>query len=157
MNAELLWADLVQRDISLRLDGEQLVVDAPRGVLTEELRRTLSEHKPGLVELIRHRAPAPDGALPPQPTQPEHIAEMTLEEFSKAGLIVHVRSARLGCKVLFVSDNLSEAALSDVGLPIYRAGELRKLAVLRPQPHSLKTIHEVKTIFKGTIEEVSHE
>ena len=36
-------------------------------------------------------------------------------------------------------------------LPIYRAHELKKLAVLRPAPHHLRRIHEVKEVFKGTI------
>ena len=79
---------------------------------------------------------------------------MDLETFSRAGLILQVRSEVLGCSVLFVSDDVPEAALAGYGLPVYRVEELRKLALLKPAPHSLRGLHDAKTIFEGTITDV---
>lgn len=84
----------------------------------------------------------------------EDIALMGLEEFAQAGLVVRVRSSILGQDVLFVSDNVPEAAIAHRGLTVYRARELRKLAILGPSPRSLKTIHDAKTIFDGVITDV---
>jgi hypothetical protein len=36
----------------LEADSERLVVDAPTGVVTEELRASLAEHKPSLLKLL---------------------------------------------------------------------------------------------------------
>jgi hypothetical protein len=79
------------------------------------------------------------------------VAAMDLETFSQAGLIVRVRSKVLGTTVLFVSNNVPEAALAETIFPVYRASELRKLATLKPAPRSLQTIHDAKTIFEGVI------
>ncbi|MDY7091578.1 MAG: hypothetical protein SX243_01255 [Acidobacteriota bacterium] len=67
---------------------------------------------------------------------------------------MRVRSSILGQDVLFVSDNVPEAAIAHRGLTVYRARELRKLAILGPSPRSLKTIHDAKTIFDGVITDV---
>lgn len=149
MTAQELVNHLQQQDVRLAAHGDRLRIDAPRGVLTPDLRRDLQERKPELLALIRERSPR---AMP----TPTEVEAMSLEQFAKAGLILHVRAAGLG-ELLFVSDDVPDSVLEDDRLPIYRAHELRKLAVLRPRPHSLKTIHEVKTIFQGTIEGISHE
>lgn len=82
------------------------------------------------------------------------IEAMDLAAFARAGLIVRVHSEVLGCDVLFVSDNVEASVLAGNDLPIYPARELRKLAVLGPEPHDLRCIHEVKTIFNGAITDV---
>ena len=81
----------------------------------------------------------------------EAAAAMSLATFARAGLILHVDSEVLGTTVLFVSDNVPESAITDRGLTVYRASELRKLAILKPSPRSLRTIHDAKTIFDGVI------
>lgn len=86
----------------------------------------------------------------------EDAANMTLDEFARAGLTVRIHSRVLGCNVLFVSDNAADGNINAQGPTVYRTHELRKLAVLKPQPHSLRTIHEVKAVFGGVIEEISH-
>jgi hypothetical protein len=53
---ELLVA-LRRRGIDLTVDGERLRVEAPRGALTPELRRTLAEHKPELIAELSQAAP----------------------------------------------------------------------------------------------------
>ena len=84
----------------------------------------------------------------------DELGAMSLDLFAQAGLIVRVRSEVLGCQILFVSDNVPEAALTDADLPVYRAAELRKLALLHPEPHHLRGLHDAKTIFDGTITDV---
>ncbi|NJL26455.1 MAG: hypothetical protein HC897_00580 [Thermoanaerobaculia bacterium] len=86
---------------------------------------------------------------------PQRVAAMTLDEFASAGLKLRVHSQVLGCDVLFVSDNVPDDEIDAHGPPVYRAHELRKLALIKPQPHSLRCIHEVKTVFGGTVEDVT--
>lgn len=57
MTARALLADLADRDIRLSVAGDKLRINAPRGALTAELRQTLSEHKPELLEMLRQRTP----------------------------------------------------------------------------------------------------
>lgn len=154
MTAAKLLSDLEQRDVAVTVEGGQLRVDAPRGVLTEDLRRTLSEHKPEIVALIRDRTPAPGSGASEQPGEDARIAAMTLDDFAEAGLVVRIRSRILGALVLFVSDDVPDTALAALESPIYRVAELRKLAILRSGPRALRCIHDVKTIFDGVITDV---
>jgi hypothetical protein len=85
---------------------------------------------------------------------PEEVAAMRLSAFARAGLILRVYSGVLERDVHFVSDDVPESDLPDSDLPVYRAAELRKLALLRPEPHDLRRIHETKTIFHGVITDV---
>ena len=52
MNSRALLDDLKSRDVLLEADGQRLVVDAPAGAITGELRASLAEHKQGLIELL---------------------------------------------------------------------------------------------------------
>ena len=52
MNARVLLEDLKGKDVSLAAECERLVVDAPTGVITEELKASLAEHKPKLLKLL---------------------------------------------------------------------------------------------------------
>ncbi|NJL27405.1 MAG: hypothetical protein HC897_05670 [Thermoanaerobaculia bacterium] len=119
-----------------------------------------------LADLRSHTAHLPGGNQEPtQPgrppsghgpaVNPQQVAAMTLEEFARAGLKLRVHSQVLGCDVLFISDNVPDDEIDARGLPVYRAHELRKLALLKPRPHSLRCIHEVKTVFGGTVEDVT--
>ncbi len=84
----------------------------------------------------------------------ENVAGMDLDTFARAGLIVQVSSRVLGCEVLLISDDVPDAALAGTDMPVYRTAELRKLAILRPRPRDLRRIHDVKTIFNGSIADV---
>ena len=53
MNAHALLEDLKSQDVRLEVDGELLVVDAPAGAITDEIRITLAEHKPKLLKLLK--------------------------------------------------------------------------------------------------------
>ena len=59
MNALKLYHGLKARDVYLDVDGVNLKVDAPAGVLTEEDRTALLAAKPALLTLLaRHEKPA---------------------------------------------------------------------------------------------------
>ncbi len=155
MNPQELLADLERLGVAYSVEGQHLRLEAPRGAISDEMRQALKEHKPQIVELLcqRQRAPATGGHCG-EPSKAGRVAEMTLEAFAEAGLILKVRSEVLGCSVLFVSDDVPEAAIAGYDIPIYRAAELRKLALLNPAPHSLRGLHDAKTIFEGTITDV---
>lgn len=55
MTGEVLLEQLRGRDIRLSANGDRLVVDAPRGVLTEQLRGTLQEYKAELLAIVTDR------------------------------------------------------------------------------------------------------
>ena len=57
MTAQALLADLAACDVHLCVAGDKLRVNAPTGALTAELRRTLLDHKPELLEALRQRTP----------------------------------------------------------------------------------------------------
>lgn len=54
---------LAGKDITLTLDGDNLRIDAPAGVLTDELRQAIRDNKPALVALLNSQA----CAAPPRP------------------------------------------------------------------------------------------
>ena len=53
MNAQVLLDDLRSRDVLLEVDGDCLVVDARKGVVTEVLQATLAAQKPQLLKLLK--------------------------------------------------------------------------------------------------------
>ena len=52
MTGEVLLEQLRDRDIRLSANGDRLVIDAPRGALTEQFRRSLQEHKAELLAIV---------------------------------------------------------------------------------------------------------
>ena len=140
MSAHRLIAKLRREGAFLVPDGDRLRIDAPEGLLTEPLLEMLTRLKPEILDQLR--------------LEREAVAALSLEELSRAGLIIRVYSTVLGREVLFVSDNVPDEIVEQQALPVYRADELRKLAILRPEPHSLRRLHEVKEVFRGTIEAV---
>jgi TubC N-terminal docking domain len=52
MNASALLEDLRHRDVTLDAEGDRLHVDAPAGVITDELRAALVENKGRLLEFL---------------------------------------------------------------------------------------------------------
>jgi len=78
----------------------------------------------------------------------QRVAEMTLADFSRAGLVVRVTSALLGEDVLFVSDNVRPASVEG-NLVVYTAAELG-LFVSMPA-ECVRTLHAVKKKFPGSL------
>jgi hypothetical protein len=56
VNALSLYHDLTKRGIRLEADGDGLRVDAPAGVVTDDLKAALSEAKPVLLRLLSRLA-----------------------------------------------------------------------------------------------------
>ena len=109
----------------------------------------------GLQKVVQKReegTPAPPALVAVPGFQP--VEEMTLEDFSHAGLVVRVRSRLLEEEVLFVSDNVKDLEAEDE-LVVYRAGELRRLVLLPVE--CLRTVHRVKKLFSGTVTKTKHE
>ena len=50
--AELVY-HLKSLDVRLKAEGSRLLVDAPKGVLSDRLRAQLAEHKQELLEFLR--------------------------------------------------------------------------------------------------------
>lgn len=53
MNIHLLLDNLAQKGVKLAANGNSLDVDAPKGILTSELKESLIEHKKEILELLR--------------------------------------------------------------------------------------------------------
>jgi amino acid adenylation domain-containing protein len=71
MNLHLLLNTLSNQGVKLAANGDSLAVDAPKGVLTSELRDSLIEHKAEILELLRQNSLIPT-ALPtivPEPNK----------------------------------------------------------------------------------------
>ena len=101
---------------------------------------------------LRERPPQPEPSL--DPTAVDAFADMTLDDFATAGLVVEIYSEILGQDVLFVSDNVADEDIEAEGRVTYRAAELRKLESMRPSADGLKSIHTVKDIFGGSVVEI---
>ena len=52
MNAHALLDDLRSQDVHLEAEEGRLLVDAPAGTFTDELRLVLTEHKPSLLKVL---------------------------------------------------------------------------------------------------------
>jgi hypothetical protein len=78
----------------------------------------------------------------------DEFAAMPISEFARAGLVVKIYSGELGCEVLLASDNVPDSEIPDPGLAVYRADEMRKLALWRPDPADLRRVHAVKEVFR---------
>lgn len=82
------------------------------------------------------------------------VEEMTLEAFSRAGLVVRVKSRLLEEEVLVVSDDVKDLDVWD-GLVVYRADELLRLVHLPVE--CLRAVHRMKKTFSGTVTDAKHE
>jgi pyochelin synthetase len=69
-----LLVQLSELGVKLQLDGEDLRITAPQGVLTAELRQALREHKASLVEALGAKKAAIDEPPPIEP-DPAHAHE----------------------------------------------------------------------------------
>ncbi|NEP59740.1 MAG: non-ribosomal peptide synthetase, partial [Symploca sp. SIO2G7] len=53
MNRKQLLSELDKRGVKLSLNNERLIIEAPKGVLTPELRDSIKEYKPEIMGLLR--------------------------------------------------------------------------------------------------------
>lgn len=71
MTATMLLDELRTNGVHLTVKGEHLAVDAPKGVLTDDLRQAIRQHKAALLTLLTPRLPRHRGGMPvTRPTTP---------------------------------------------------------------------------------------
>ena len=152
MNGETLIAKLKTEGVDLAAAGGRLLLDAPEGVLTDELLAEIRSHKQEILAALQTQQSVA-AALPGGVTEAKRsllaadVVAMRLSEFARARLVVTVHSAVLNEVVLFASDN----ARVDPGEQrvVYRAAELRELLGLSAK--DLRAVHRVKETFRGTV------
>jgi hypothetical protein len=76
MTLEKLLADLRDRGVALAVDGDNLRIRAPRGVLTAADRAALAERKREILAILRGE-PAPQRLAPCPPRRPERSSPTT--------------------------------------------------------------------------------
>jgi len=86
------------------------------------------------------------------PLTVECIPGITLTEFARRDIAVEIYSDILGCNLWLCSNNemVTQIRRDDPEKICYTLKELQHLLTLNPSPKSLKTIHEVKTIYPGS-------
>lgn len=151
INATNLIEAIESAGARLRVEGERLLLKAETP-LPAPLLASLQDHKAEILSNLRQRptvASAVAGSLEGQdmPATAADIAEMPLERFQSAGLTSPFFLTVLGEEVVFASDN----AFLDPGerRVVYRAAELWHTATM--QPETLRTMHERKRVFGGTV------
>ena len=146
MNIAEIMAHAAHNDIRLRAEGERLLVDAPKGVLTSEFSRVLKTHKPDLLAALSKDVDWNDHPDTP-PTDP--FTREAIQDI-KAGKAVPVWSAVLEEWLWFVRDSDAQQKLIAQGcqVPIYTLGELAVVADMRLNTdfgsEDLKRVHAIK-------------
>ena len=69
MTAQNLLSQLREKGVELKTsDGDRLVIDAPKGTITDELRDALKTHKSELLQILKsENAPKPPAVASPEP------------------------------------------------------------------------------------------
>ena len=82
----------------------------------------------------------------------EEILTMPLSQFKKAGLLVRVRCGHLNGEDIFIASSEKEAIVGRAeGLIVYLADELVALVKGKPNPDTMRQIHNVKKIVGGRL------
>jgi hypothetical protein len=116
----------------------------------EEKCEVTQEVKPGEEKKAEAWAEAPLSEVAEVSREAERVANMSLASFANKKIVAKVQSSVLGKTVIFASDNafLKE---EDKEVGVYRASELRLIAVMEPDAETLKAIDRVKSIFNGRV------
>jgi hypothetical protein len=114
MNFQQLLLELSQRDVKLSLDGEQLDIDAPETVLTDELITALKQHKQELVQRLQQsvsRSIPLTAAVPRQTVLPLSLGQERLWQLIELGSNSAVYNITLAYQVSgpFETEALSES------------------------------------------------
>ena len=71
MTAHELIAQLQEKGVELKSSGDRLVIDAPKGTITPEIRSALAEHKADLLAILSQPAAPATQAAAEAPAAPE--------------------------------------------------------------------------------------
>jgi amino acid adenylation domain-containing protein len=66
-------SDLRAGGVILSAEGDRLLCNAPKGAMTEEMRRTIATRKPEILEFLRNSA----GAVPPRQSDPNNTSALS--------------------------------------------------------------------------------
>ena len=126
--------DLEQLGVLVEVEGDDLSIDAPEGVLTPDLVQELKESKLELMtELALGR-----GVL--------DVLNMPFSEFAYSGRCLEVYSRVLDERVMFAANN---ADVPNVEMVVYKPREMAELAGY--SPGELKAAHAVRKAFDGEL------
>jgi hypothetical protein len=79
MNAPTLMAALTGRGVRLAADGDRLILDAPRGAVTEGERAALGRHKAEVLALLKGPRQEDPVAPPPWPPRDPELTTWPVE------------------------------------------------------------------------------
>jgi len=134
MTPNALLDKLRQLNVKVTLNGDKLRLDAPKGVLTPELKEAVSQQKPALIALLE--------------------AEEARRLLETQGWVA-VRSKVLGETILWLKHENVVYPSRLHNLVKYTLHEL-KLLTSNPDltPEGLRRLHKAKKIFQGKIKAV---
>lgn len=135
MTAEALLANLRERGVILTIAaGDRLRVEAPRGMMTAELRAALAGHKPQIIEQLRRQA-----ALYEQLT-----ADIgTPANIEALRWVTHHHDASVLTELLALDGECARLAAANAAEDTYRAAVERLL----------KRVREVRRIYREAVRE----
>lgn len=134
---------LNKQNVRLLVDKGELKVIAPVGILTDDLKTALREHKSEIVRVLR----VDDIPLPlPESLQRTIQKEEAVRLYRERGW-VQIHSGYLGASIYLVKSE--SVKTPDAGILRYTENEVLALAGLNPD--EIKTMHKVKAVFGGNI------
>lgn len=149
----ILICDLSEQEIKLSVKRGNLTVDAPKGRVTSNILEVLKERKPEIIRELQ----SPDiniqfgktASLYRGTKLPNRIhLEEAVRLYNERGWI-QVWSTYLNESIYLTKHKSTQ--VPDPSLPKYTQAEIKALKGLSLE--ELKTLHDAKDIFKGTIDE----
>jgi hypothetical protein len=143
-----LLSALQTKGVRLGVRGDQLAVDAPKGVLTGDLRAAIRQHKAALLAML-----AQDGPPVPLSASPSVDLNMPLEALQEPA---HIWSDILHTDFYVCATPAQAAPLLAVGKTVYLPAEIRVLHQLKDRgpatfPEKLRAIHQSKALFGALV------
>jgi len=135
MTPEALLTKLQELDVDISLDGDSLRLEAPVGVLTEELKEQVRQHKRALMALLEKQA--------------EKETKEAVKLLRERGWVV-IDSRVLGDRIVWCRNKNVVIPTKWKDAVTYTLGELKELTKLH-DGKGLKQVHEAKRILKGRI------
>lgn len=87
---------------------------------------------------------------------PLKLLKMPLSQFKEGGYLIRVRCKHLGGEDVFIASTEREAQIGRAeGLTVYLADELLSLVKGKPDPETMRTIHNAKKVLGGTLIEAN--
>lgn len=135
MTPKALLTELERLDIKMSLDGDKLRLEAPVGVLTEELKEQIRQQKPALTALLERQA--------------ENEVKEAVRLLRERGWVV-IDSRVLGDRIVWYRNENVVIPTKWKDAVTYTLRELKELTKLH-DGKGLKQVHEAKRVLKGRI------